>query len=451
MSVPRIKTSAGWMDLPPGPQGPMGEQGPVGPAGPQGPEGPEPIITMTDLAVSVYQGSSGTQTTLTNGQTAVIGFSSEDLDTTGTMHDTSFQNTRLIAPVSGRYLVTAGLQASAGQPHLGVRKNGSNATIQWDAFTGSIRASASAIVDLLVGEYAEIVCAQAGANGTSVWGRSNTWAQMASMVGVKGDTGAQGPAGPQGATGAQGVKGDKGDTGTQGPTGAAGTGAQFGNRVDRPVVGIYAGQLYFAVDQVAEYIWTGVEWLRISIPAGVEVDFASNASQIPVGWIALYGQNNVSRTGRFVDLFNALGTRHGAGDGSTTFGLPDSRGRIVVGRDDMGGIAASRVVAAATDTATGGAETVTLTVAQMPSHNHGGATGNDNAEHTHGYYAPTSISGHAQVTYYGYGFGWLPETLYQQSTSGRSAYHQHSISSQGGGNSHENTQPWRTAQRIIKL
>ncbi len=61
----------------------------------------------------------------------------------------------------------------------------------------------------------------------------------------------------------------------------------------------------------------------------------------PDGWLLCYGQA-VSRT-TYADLFTAIGTTHGAGDGSTTFNLPDLRGRSAFGKDDMGGSAASRV------------------------------------------------------------------------------------------------------------
>jgi microcystin-dependent protein len=90
----------------------------------------------------------------------------------------------------------------------------------------------------------------------------------------------------------------------------------------------------------------------------------------PGGWLLCAGQA-VSRTA-YAALFAVVGTTFGAGDGSTTFNVPDLRGRVPAGKDDMNGSAASRVtsggsgIAGATLGASGGAETVTLTAAQLP-------------------------------------------------------------------------------------
>jgi microcystin-dependent protein len=61
----------------------------------------------------------------------------------------------------------------------------------------------------------------------------------------------------------------------------------------------------------------------------------------PSGWLLCYGQA-VSRT-TYALLFAVIGIAYGAGDGSTTFTLPDKRGRVSIGADNMGGSAASRV------------------------------------------------------------------------------------------------------------
>jgi microcystin-dependent protein len=94
----------------------------------------------------------------------------------------------------------------------------------------------------------------------------------------------------------------------------------------------------------------------------------------PSGWLFARGQA-VSRT-TYADLFAALSTTYGAGDGSTTFNLPDLRGRVVAGQDDMGGSSANRLTGLSGGVdgdvlgATGGAETHTLTEAQLAAHTH---------------------------------------------------------------------------------
>lgn len=109
-----------------------------------------------------------------------------------------------------------------------------------------------------------------------------------------------------------------------------------------------------------------------SLPAGSVTQYAGATT--PGGWLLCYGQA-VSRA-TYAALFNAIGTAFGAGDGATTFNLPDARGRALFGKDDMGGAAANRLtsggggVAGATLGAVGGGETVTLSIAQIPSHTH---------------------------------------------------------------------------------
>ena len=111
-------------------------------------------------------------------------------------------------------------------------------------------------------------------------------------------------------------------------------------------------------------------------PTGSLLPFAGASA--PSGWLLCFGQT-VSRT-TYAALYAVVGTTYGAGDGSTTFALPDLRGRVPGGKDNMGGSAASRLttsgsgVDGATLGATGGTETHTLTTAQMPAHTHNTGT-----------------------------------------------------------------------------
>jgi microcystin-dependent protein len=74
-------------------------------------------------------------------------------------------------------------------------------------------------------------------------------------------------------------------------------------------------------------------------PVGVIEAFAGvNA---PAGWLFCDG-SAVSRI-QYPELFSALSTTYGSGDGSTTFNLPDLRGRVPAGKDNMGGVAANRL------------------------------------------------------------------------------------------------------------
>jgi len=100
--------------------------------------------------------------------------------------------------------------------------------------------------------------------------------------------------------------------------------------------------------------------------------FDTARSTAPAGSVLCYGQA-ISRT-TYPDLFAAIGTQFGSGDGSTTFNVPDLRGRTVAGKDNMGGSAASRlagIIVGTTLGATAGAETIALTTSEMPVHTHG--------------------------------------------------------------------------------
>ena len=75
-----------------------------------------------------------------------------------------------------------------------------------------------------------------------------------------------------------------------------------------------------------------------TLPVGAIMPFAS--SDAPTGWLKCNG----AAVGRatYADLFAVVGTTYGAGDGSTTFNLPDLRGEFVRGWDDGRGVDAGR-------------------------------------------------------------------------------------------------------------
>ncbi|WP_299866464.1 tail fiber protein [uncultured Hoeflea sp.] len=87
--------------------------------------------------------------------------------------------------------------------------------------------------------------------------------------------------------------------------------------------------------------------------------FAGNFA--PRGWAFCDGQ--LLAVSQNDALFSLLGTIYG-GDGRTTFGLPDMRGRLPIHAGQGPGLSERRLGAK------GGAENVTLTVNQLPSHTH---------------------------------------------------------------------------------
>lgn len=105
------------------------------------------------------------------------------------------------------------------------------------------------------------------------------------------------------------------------------------------------------------------------VPPGTVFYYAGSTP--PTGYFEGYGEA-VSRT-TYSNLFAAIGTVYGTGDGTTTFNVPDCRGRFIAGEDDMGGTAAGRLtnsvsggVDGSTLGATGGEEKHTLTSSEIP-------------------------------------------------------------------------------------
>lgn len=111
-------------------------------------------------------------------------------------------------------------------------------------------------------------------------------------------------------------------------------------------------------------------WARDDVYPGAFRPSIVKTENIPAGWAQCYGQA-LSRT-TYRDLFDMLGETHGAGDGSTTFNLPDYRGRVHAGRDNMGGDSANNVTDSSADSvgSTMGEETHTLTEEELASHDH---------------------------------------------------------------------------------
>lgn len=172
----------------------------------------------------------------------------------------------------------------------------------------------------------------------------------------------------------------------------------------------------------------GTAWFTVGkssgVPSGAYIPYGGSSA--PAGWLLCDG-SAVSRT-TYASLFSAIGTAHGVGDGSSTFNLPDMRGRVPAGKDDMGGSAASRLTTAgsgvdgATLGAVGGSQTHTLTEAQLAVHSH---------VLDQGVSAPTPCP-----------------AVIAQGNGGTSL--SASTASAGSGAAHNNTQPTLVANYIIK-
>lgn len=111
-----------------------------------------------------------------------------------------------------------------------------------------------------------------------------------------------------------------------------------------------------------------------TLPIGSIVEWGSNV--IPNNWLLCNGQA-VSRTD-YAELFNTIGIIYGVGDGSTTFNLPNFKGRVAVGKDDNDSY--FNVLGK-----TGGEKEHILTVAEMPSHHHITNSTTEGATVTNGY------------------------------------------------------------------
>lgn len=162
------------------------------------------------------------------------------------------------------------------------------------------------------------------------------------------------------------------------------------------------------------------------------------------------------------DLIKAEGSTYG-NSGSEVFAngdtvsLPDTRDRSLLGAATMGTSDAGRVSNYSTGLGdTGGEDEHQLTNGEMPSHNHGGSTGNG-GNHSHALRIRTDVSGTSSLddvlTNNGLNFaadGGTIETTGNNQTS-NSGTHSHSISNAGSDSAHNNMHPFMACNWIIKI
>ena len=194
-------------------------------------------------------------------------------------------------------------------------------------------------------------------------------------------------------------------------------------------------------------------------PIGAVLPYAGSGT--PTNWLFCDGSSLLRAT--YPALFAVIGTTYGAVDG-THFTLPDLRLKFPRGSNTTPG-------------ATGGADTVTLAIADLPSHDHSTPTGSGGAHdhggqvdqtgaaHTHNndvrWATTTTVTGAAtRVTDVDNVSGATGGTLSTGNTGSTGSGHNHNIANhtghthaitaQGGGSSHENKPPYLDLRFIIR-
>jgi len=153
--------------------------------------------------------------------------------------------------------------------------------------------------------------------------------------------------------------------------------------------------------------------------------FAGNFA--PAGWAFCDGQ--LVAIAEFETLFNLIGTTYG-GDGQVTFALPDLRGRVPV-HQGSNSQSTAYVIGQA-----GGAETVTLTAAQMPRHTHAMLASTTAASTAHG--AADVLGSSAAMNLYGTG-------------TPNMAMDPNAIAPLGGSQPHDNMPPFVALNYIVSF
>lgn len=175
-------------------------------------------------------------------------------------------------------------------------------------------------------------------------------------------------------------------------------------------------------------------------PLGAMAMWPLNTNPSDTDWKLCDG-SAISRT-TYATLFALVSTTWGAGDGSTTFNLPDFRGRVPLGGNNVSlpnaknATYATRLLAA-----TGGEETHVLTTSELPSHTH---TLTDPG-HAH-----ASASGSFQTSTAGPDAGTVG-TNYRIEANTASATTGVTIANTGSGAAHENLPPFLVMNFIMKV
>ena len=167
------------------------------------------------------------------------------------------------------------------------------------------------------------------------------------------------------------------------------------------------------------FVTTAVPAASLQMFAGAITQTAASGvvtTTAPSGWLLCNG-DAVSRT-TYSTLFASISTTYGAGNGTTTFNLPDMRSRMPIGTGTGTGLTARTLAGV------GGAETVTLTSAQsgVPAHSHantasfsGTSASHNHTQNAHGhnFNDPGFIPGVTNIGVGGGGTGFYGRTATQ--------------------------------------
>jgi len=252
--------------------------------------------------------------------------------------------------------------------------------------------------------------------------------------------------------------------------------------------GAVAGDVYYDLTTSTMYVHNGVSFQNVNIgtssppsPTGAVFDFVGTTA--PTGYVLLDGKTigsgasaateraNDDTVDLFTLIWNSMSNTvapvsGGRGVSATadflankTITLPDARGRVIVGADNMGGSAASRMttvgsgVDGVTLGASGGAQTHTLTTAQLASHTH------IQNSHTHTVNDPGHVHSIPTVTTVVSGSsiagdvgGSATSRNTNSAATGVSINAATAVNQTAGSdNAHNNTQPSLVLNKIIKL
>lgn len=186
-----------------------------------------------------------------------------------------------------------------------------------------------------------------------------------------------------------------------------------------------AGREYLATDRGVLYKDYGTGWIALNEEIG-NVSWRSTDT-IPPGGTHVEANGQAISRAAYPLYMSLIGTKHGAGDGSTTVNVPDAGGRVLVGRD-VGAIRIPNSPRAVGQS--GGEERHPLTIPEMPSHTHGPGSGTS--------FVNTDTSANAAATSPGVDH---IVTAFRSTTTGAT----------GGGGAHNNMQPYLVLLPLVRV